>query len=52
MNKKITLTCESCIWNDDGLCDRIGYFVDPDDRCPEWERVNNEKERKSEKIKE
>ncbi len=23
----MTETCESCIWNDDGLCDMKGYLV-------------------------
>jgi hypothetical protein len=52
MQKKINLTCETCVWNDDGLCDRLGYFVDPDDRCTEWEPFNTEKARKNEKTKE
>ena len=43
---KIALTCETCIWNDDGLCDRLGRFVDPDDKCPLWEREAPEKEEK------
>lgn len=49
MVKKMTLSCDTCIWNDDGLCDRIGRFVDPDDKCEEWELVGGEKERKNEK---
>ena len=48
---KITLTCETCVWNDDGLCDRLGYFVDPDDRCSEWEKIK-ENQSKQEKTKE
>ena len=27
------MNCESCAWNDDGLCDRLGLFVDDDDSC-------------------
>ena len=43
MVKKMTLSCDTCIWNDDGLCDRLGVFVDPDDKCKFglWERVQS-----------
>ena len=36
------IRCEACIWYDDGLCDRLGYFVDPDDKCEKWERVSSD----------
>ena len=29
--------CGTCAWNDDGLCDRIGKFVDDDDTCRHWQ---------------
>ena len=25
--------CGNCIWNDAGLCDKSGYFVDDDNEC-------------------
>lgn len=28
---EIQKTCESCGWNDSGLCDKCGYFVSDDD---------------------
>lgn len=34
------ITCGSCASNDNGLCDRLGYLVDDDDKphCfAEWE---------------
>lgn len=30
--------CAGCSWNDDGLCDRTGIFVDDEDTCQKWER--------------
>ena len=27
------MTCKFCDWNDDGLCDRLGYLVSDDDKC-------------------
>lgn len=29
-------TCESCINYEDGLCDRYGVLVDPDDSCQKY----------------
>lgn len=33
-------TCETCQYNDSGLCDRTGRFVDDKDTCskhtPDW----------------
>lgn len=34
------ITCGNCANNDDGLCDKIGYLVDDDDKphcSAEWE---------------
>ena len=28
--EKMSETCETCIWNDDGLCDMKGYIVGDD----------------------
>ena len=28
--------CGNCDWNDDGLCDRVGLFVEDDDQCQKW----------------
>jgi hypothetical protein len=27
------MTCEDCIWNDDGICDKYGTTVDDDDKA-------------------
>ena len=38
--EKIEITCGTCIWNDDGLCDKLGYLVNEDSKpkCKgEWE---------------
>ena len=40
MIEKIEISCDSCIWNDDGLCDKLGYIVSQGDEphCKgEWE---------------
>lgn len=38
--KKVKICCETCVWNEDGLCDKLGWFVDPDDKCDDkWEYV-------------
>ena len=38
-----TRECGSCKWNDDGLCDRKGYFVDDEDHaCQHWEGAKKE----------
>lgn len=29
-------TCETCQYNDCGLCDRIGRLVEDDDTCDKW----------------
>lgn len=43
--KDIKKTCESCIHNEDGLCDRMGYLVDDDElRCYGKYWKANEKE--------
>lgn len=26
-------SCKSCIYNDDGLCDKKGYLTEDDDTC-------------------
>lgn len=26
-------SCKSCIYNDDGLCDKKGYLIEDDDTC-------------------
>jgi len=26
-------TCGNCSYNDSGLCDKLGYFVEDDDDC-------------------
>lgn len=33
--------CRTCLWNDDGLCDRTGYLVEDDDICYAYERMIN-----------
>lgn len=42
--KKVMISCDTCVWNDCGLCDRLGWFVDPDDKCEKWERVSHNEE--------
>lgn len=32
-------TCESCINYEDGLCDRYGVLVDPDDSCQKYRYI-------------
>ena len=35
--------CSNCSWNDDGLCDRVGIFVDDEDQCDAWKNLNDSK---------
>ena len=36
----IEKTCETCIYNDCGLCDRVGKLVEDDDTCRGWREEN------------
>jgi len=41
---RIEITCGNCAWNDNGICDKLGYVVEDDDKpvCgAEWERKEN-----------
>lgn len=40
--KKVKICCETCVWNDCGLCDKYGVFIEPDDKCEKWELVVQE----------
>ncbi len=33
--------CETCIYNDDRLCDLYGIIVDDNDTCKKWKAVNS-----------
>ena len=36
-------TCDTCDWNDDNLCDKMGHLINEDDEaCTEYE--HNKKE--------